>query len=83
MQVLYVSLKTFVNAALRFLSFPGMTKLADKAYDWQYDTTESSAKNIGDVFGLKGVSDAELPKDANIDKDSILLNGSINSGLLH
>ena len=72
-----------ISAAAIALSGCSMTKLTDKAYDWQYDTTESRAKNIGDVFGLKGVSDTELPEDAKIDKDSILLNGSINSGLLH
>lgn len=74
---------TLLCASCLSLTACSMAKLTDKAYDWQYDTTESRAKNIGDVFGLKGVSDAELPKDAKIDKDSILLNGSINSGLLH
>lgn len=60
----------------------GSTKIADKAQTLQYDTTQSRAKNIGKIFSIKAIKDAEIPKGVNVN-ESVLVNGSIQSGLLH
>ena len=64
------------------LSGCGSTKVQDKAQTRQYDITESRAKNIGEVFSIQAIKDTEIPEGVNVN-DSVLINGSINSGLLH